>query len=183
MIVGWARTMTRYLTAAVLLAAFAVPPLHAQQASVNEQFLFAPTPLGTGTGGFERESSLRPQSGAMPATAIPAPKPRPSTRPTANAAPPPLRANLPKVDFGALGGSSRTSLLAAPQPQALDLSRGVDLGGVSLGLATSRDNGSGSGGTGLVTLDTKTPIPVDPALATRQGAIPYLGLSLSAPTN
>lgn len=167
---------------AALLLVFAAPAVHAEQANRDSGILFTPAPLGAGTGGFQRDSSLQPPSSAVPAT--PAPKPRPSTvvHPTTNTAPPP-RANLPKVDLGALGGSGRTSVLAAPQPQAVDFSRGFDLGGVSLGLATSRDNGSGSGGTGLVTLDTKTPIPADPALATRQGVIPYFGLSLSAPTN
>ena len=161
-----------------LLGAWGV---RAEPVRADQHILFTPAPLGAGTGGFQREPSAQPNSSVAPV--IPAPKPRPlATHPTANVAPTP-HANLPKVDLGgALGGSNRTAILDAPQPQAVDLSRGVDLGGVSLGLATNRD-APGSGGTGLVTLDTKTPIPADPALATRQGALPYLGLSLSAPTN
>jgi hypothetical protein len=170
----------RRVIAGALLTLSAAWGVRAEPVQPDQRILFTPAPLGAVTGGFQRDSSLQPPLSAPPAT--PAPKPRPSIRPTANAASPP-RANLPKVDLaGAIGGSGRTAVLAAPQPQALDFSRGVDLGGMSLGLA-NHDGGSGSGGTGLVTLDTKTPIPTDPALAARQNVIPYFGLSLSAPTN
>jgi hypothetical protein len=168
----------RRVIAGAVLTILAASAVRAEPVWVDQRILFTPAPLGGESTVLERKPSPQPRNAA-----IPAPKPRPGV--AAHAAPRNagrnLSVNLSKTNLDLTAHSPRAASLAAPQPQAVDFSPRIDLGGASLGLATGHDEGSG--GTGLVTLDTKTPIPVDPALATRQNVIPYFGLSLSAPTN
>ncbi len=172
--------------AGALLTLLAAWGMQAEPVRADQRILFTPAPLGAGTGGFEQDSSLQPESSAMPAFAIPTPRPRPSaaTRPTATAVSPPPRARLSKVDLdyigGVAGGSGRNAVLAVPQPRAMDFSRGVDLGGVLLGLDTGHGNDS-DGAKNLLSPEAKDPIPTDPTIV-KKGS-PFLGLSLSAPTN
>lgn len=167
--------MRRHVLAVVLVVAFGAGGLNAQQANVDQRLLFAPAPLGAGPAGFVRESSLQPQNNA-----VPAPQPRPS--PANAAATPALRTTWPKGDLDRIGGAigSPAGGLSLAQPQAFDLSRGVDLGGVSLGLETGRGN-EGGGTKSLLSPEARDPPPSDPTIVKRGS--PFLGLSLSAPTN
>jgi hypothetical protein len=102
--------------------------------------------------------------------------------PPSPAAPPAMRATWPKTDLDRLGGAigSPAGRLSLAQPQAPDLSRGVDLGGVSLGLETGHGN-DGGGAKNLLSPEARDPPPSDPTIVKRGS--PFLGLSLSAPTN
>ncbi len=177
MVVDWGYALMRRVLAAVFLVAFAAPELHAQQADAARRLMFAPVPLGM-PGNFEPELSARPRPASVP---LPPARPAKQARPgaTANRTAGP---RLPKTYLGYTGGGPVA--LATPQPQSIDLSPRVDLGGVSLGLATGHGNDSGSSGN-LLAPEARTPVPTDPTLAPQldRAKIPYLGLSLSAPTN
>src|SRR5882724_11873309 len=134
MIFGWGRTMRRRVLAVILLAVFGAGDLRADQPGTDQRILFMPTPLGTGQRGFEREPSLEPRS-----SPVPAPKPRPGL---------------------AARPATRTPLLAGPQAHALDFSRGVDLGRISLGLDTGHGN-EGGGTKNLLSPEAKDPVPSD----------------------
>jgi hypothetical protein len=167
----------RRAIAGVLLTILAAWGARAEPVRADQRILFTPAPLGGESATLERKPAPQPKT-----VAVPKPRPSKSVTPVVRNVESKRSVGLSKaLDLNA--HPPRAASLSAPEPQAVDFSKGVDLGGASLGLATSQGNYSGAGGTGLVTLDTKTPIPADPALATRQGAIPYLGLSLSAPMN
>jgi hypothetical protein len=178
MIVGWFKGMRRGALAIALLMAFGAPA-RAQHADSR---LFAPTPLGAGPSTFETSAPTAPQ-----ASAVPLPNARPGTapRPAAASATPALRADWTKTYLDRIGrfdsgpGTSSFSS-SSSQPQGLDLSRGIDLGGASLGFGTGRSNSAAYGN--ILGPDPKDLIPTDPTLAAKKST-PYLGLSLSTPTN
>lgn len=182
MIVGWTQRtrIGRLVAVAALLTAWAPLCAIAQQVDPNQWLMFAPTPLGVGPAAFEPVTRARGGS-------IPVPKARPNTaaRPVARAAAPvALQTTWSKGYFDRIGGTIDTrpggSSLASIQPQASDFSRGVDLGGVSLGLDTGHGN-DGSGTKNLLSPEARDPVPTDPTIVKRGS--PFLGLSLSAPTN
>src|SRR5882724_4969523 len=155
MIFGWGRTMRRRVLAVILLAVFGAGDLRADQPGTDQRILFMPTPLGTGQRGFEREPSLEPRS-----SPVPAPKPRPGLAARPATRTPVLGTDWSKIRFDRTGSPPGTPLLAGPQPQALDFSRGVDLGGISLGLDTGHGN-EGGGTKNLLSPEAKDPVPSD----------------------
>jgi hypothetical protein len=108
-----------------------------------------------------------------------------ASRPPARATKHEARPILPKSALiSPITAGGRTLNLAVPEPQAVDLSPRVDLDGASFGLETARGNDPVPFGTSLLSPQAKDPLPSDPTLANQKRAtVPYVGLSLSAPTN
>jgi hypothetical protein len=171
----------RRLAAAALLIAFGSLEAGAQHANAEQRLLFAPAPLGTPER-LDARNAPPPRAAVASARAVPMPRPRPAT-----SAAVPSVATLP-VDLSgatesAFRGENGRALFAAPDQPNFDLSRGLDLGGASLGLETGRGTETGSG-MNLLAPEAKTAPWTDPTLAEkRRSSSPFLGLSLSAPTN
>jgi hypothetical protein len=170
----------RRVLAVILLTAFGAGGLRADPAGTDQHVLFAPVPIGAAPSGFQQETSVQPPGGP-----VPTPKLRPAIapRPVATTPQKPLRTRVSNQGLGGIRNQmdlNRPVVLTAPKPQPIDLSRGLDLGGVSLGLDTGHDN-DGSGTKNLLSPEARDPVPSDPTLI-KKGA-PFLGLSLSAPTN
>ena len=170
--------MRRRVLAVVLLSAFAAGNLRAEPRAADHALL-APVPLGAAPGTFQQPPSTPPQASPAPAPKLrPAIASRPVTRTTKK---------QPSTQPRGLGGlgdavslTDRPPVLSRPTPQAMDLSKGLDLGGVSLGLDTGHDNDN-SGTKNLLSPEARDPVPSDPTLIKK--GTPFLGLSLSAPTN
>lgn len=170
----------RRFAAAALLITIGSAGAGAQQRGA-ERLLFTPSPLGAASEIETNKAPLARRSAASPA-AVPMPRARPGTSaPVATV--PTLRVDLAGATPHAFSGENGRALFAAPNESAFDFSRGLDLGGASLGVETGRTTNSG-GSMDLLAPEAKDGPWTDPTLAEkRRSSSPFLGLSLSAPTN
>jgi hypothetical protein len=171
----------RRFAAAALLIVVGLAEAPAQQPSADQRLLFAPTPIGA-PAPLDAGGPVPPRGAGAPVRPVPVPKARPAASPPA-ASVPTFRVDLSGAAPNAFRGEEGRALLAEPGQQPFDLSRGLDLGGASLGLETGRGPETGSG-MNLLAPEAKASPWTDPTLAEkRRSSSPFLGLSLSAPTN